>query len=57
MRYVVRYVAGPYSGTLHVSAEDEEQAIAIAKRRVRSTMTLPMYSETYKIESSKEEDS
>ncbi len=47
--YIVRYQAGPYEGVEHVYAEDADHAIAIAKARVRKRMTLPMYSESYKV--------
>jgi len=47
--YKVKYQAGPYSGTREVQAEDAEQAIAIVRARIRKEMTLPMYSDSYKI--------
>ena len=49
MTYRVRYVAGPYSGTLTVEAEDDEYAVDIARARVRREMTLPMYADNYRI--------
>lgn len=48
-RYEVRYQAATYEGTVTVWADDEEQAIAIARGRVRKQMTLPMYYESYTI--------
>ena len=51
MRVAVRYSAGPYSGTRTVNAEDTEEAIAIVRARIRKEMTLPMYSESYRVES------
>lgn len=53
--YTVRYYAGPYSGTREVTAEDGEQAIAIVRARVRREMTLPMYSDGYKIVAERDE--
>lgn len=47
--YTVRYQVGTYSGTVHIWAEDGEQAIAKCRRNVRRDMTLPMYYESYKI--------
>lgn len=49
MLFTVRYQAGPYSGTRSVNAEDDEQAIAIVRKRVRREMSLPMYSESYRV--------
>jgi hypothetical protein len=49
VRFVVRYHAGPYSGDRIVFADDEEQAIAIARSLVRKAMTLPMYSDSYRV--------
>lgn len=54
-RYTIRYVAGPYSGTRTVSAEDEEQAVAIVKARIRKEMSLPMYSDSYRVVGAPEE--
>lgn len=48
-RYTVRYQAGPYSGTRTVEADDEEHARAIVKARIRKHMTLPMYSDSYRV--------
>ena len=56
MTYTVRYVAGPYSGTRTVSAEDAEHAVAIVRSHVRREMTLTMYSESYRVVSSDEKD-
>lgn len=47
--YTVRYVAGPYSGTRDVYAESEEQAIAMVRAKIRREMTLPMYSDSYRV--------
>lgn len=55
MTYVVEYVAGSYSGTREVTAEDEEQALAIVRQRIRREMTFPMYSDSYKIIETKED--
>lgn len=49
MTFTVEYQAGPYTGTRTVSAEDEETAIAIVRRQVRASMTLPMYAESYRV--------
>jgi hypothetical protein len=56
LTYTVRYVAGPYSGTRTVSAEDEEQAVSVVRARVRREMTLPMYSESYRVVSGEDEE-
>lgn len=47
--FTVRYQAATYSGTRKVWAEDEEEAINKVKAEIHRTMTLPMYSESYKI--------
>ena len=47
--FKVKYYAGTYNGTREVQAEDEEQAIAMVRARIRKEMTLPMYSDGYKI--------
>lgn len=47
--FKVKYYAGPYSGTRSVNAEDEEDAIAKVRAQIRRDMTLPMYSDGYKI--------
>lgn len=54
--YTVRYQAGPYSGTRSVNADDEDQAIAIVRQRVRREMSLSMYSESYRIVDGESED-
>lgn len=48
--YEVRYQYATYSGTEEVYAEDAEQAIAKAKKRLRRHMTLPMAYESWKAE-------
>jgi hypothetical protein len=47
--YKVKYYAGTYSGVKEVRADDEEEAIAIVRAWVRKHMTIPMYSDGYKI--------
>lgn len=54
MTYTVKYQAGTYSGTRTVTAEDGEEAIAKVRAWVRREMTLPMYSDSYKIISEEE---
>jgi len=54
--YTVKYQAGTYSGTRQVQADDEEQAIAIVRARIRKEMTLPMYSDSYKIVEREDEE-
>lgn len=49
-RYTIRYQAGPYSGTRTVLADNEDHAIAKVRAEVRRSMSLPMYSESYRIE-------
>lgn len=55
-KFTVKYHAGTYSGTRSVSADDEEHAIAQVKAWVHRTMSLPMYSESYRIIDSRESD-
>ena len=47
--FIVKYQAATYSGTRKVWAEDEEEAINKVKAEIHRTMTLPMYSESYKV--------
>jgi hypothetical protein len=47
--FTVKYYAGTYSGTRRVWAVDEEEAINKVKAEIHKAMTLPMYSESYKI--------
>lgn len=47
--FKVKYQAGTYSGTRTVSAEDEDEAIAKVRARIRKEMTLPMYSDSYRV--------
>lgn len=47
--FTVKYQAGTYSGERTVSADEEDQAIAIVKAWVHRQMTLPMYYESYTI--------
>lgn len=49
MTYTVKYQAGTYSGTRTVNAEDSEEAIAKVRSWVRREMTLPMYSDSYRV--------
>lgn len=49
MVYCVKYYAGTYKGVRKVNADDEEDAIAQVRSWVRKQMTLPMYSDGYKI--------
>ena len=45
----VKYRAGTYEGTREVDTDDEDIALAKVKAWVHKEMTLPMYSESYKI--------
>jgi hypothetical protein len=57
MRVTVHYSAGPYSGTRTVHIEEHEcneDAIAKVRSQIRREMTLPMYSESYRVESVEE---
>jgi hypothetical protein len=54
--YTIKYQAATYSGTRTVKAEDGEEAINKVKAWVRREMTLPMYTDSYKIISSHECD-
>lgn len=56
MYYTVKYHAGTYSGTRRVSAEDGDEAIAKVRAWVRREMTLPMYSDSYRIIDQEDED-
>lgn len=47
--YKVKYQASTYSGVREVLASDEESAIAKVRSMIRKQMTLPMYSDSYKI--------
>lgn len=49
MIYTVRYQAGTYSGYRTINANDEEEAIAKVRAKIRREMTLPMYSDSYKV--------
>ena len=58
MRVTVRYSAGAYSGTRTVHIEEHEcndDAIAKVRSQIRREMTLPMYSESYRVVSTEEE--
>ena len=55
-QFTVKYHAGTYPRTRSVSADDEEQAIAQVKAWVHRTMSLSMYSESYRIIDSRESD-
>lgn len=54
--YTVKYHAGTYEGTRTVNAEDSEEAIQKVRSWVRGEMTLPMYSQSFKIVSEEEDD-
>ena len=57
MRVTVRYQAGTYSGTRTVHIEEHEcneNAIAKVRAQIRREMTLPMYSESYRVVSMEE---
>ena len=47
--YKVKYHAGPYEGVEQVAAYDEEEALAKVRAKIRRTMTLPMYSDSYRV--------
>ena len=48
-KFTVRYRAGTYSGTRTVWAADQAAAIDKVKRAIRKEMTLPMYSDSYRV--------
>lgn len=48
-KFTVQYYAGPYSGKRVVHAEDDEEAKEKVRRMVRKEMTLPMYTDGYKV--------
>ena len=56
MMFKVKYYAGPYSGVRTVRAEDEEQAIAIVRSKIRKEMSLSMYSDGYRVIDIEERD-
>lgn len=56
MYFTVKYQAGSYSGTRRVSADDEDEAIAKVRSWVRKEMTLPMYSDSYRIVDQEDDD-
>ena len=47
--FTIEYYAGPYKGTITVTAEDEEQAVVRGAARIRKQMTLSMYAAGYRI--------
>lgn len=49
MKYTIKYHAGAYSGKRTVFADDEEEAIAKVRASIRREMSLPMYSDSYKV--------
>jgi len=49
MRYMVHYLAGPYEGNIDVYADDEDAAISGARAKIRRQMSLPMYSDVYRV--------
>jgi hypothetical protein len=49
MTFYVKYQAATYTGIKTVNAADGEEAINKVKSWVRKEMTLPMYSDSYKI--------
>lgn len=49
MLFVVRYTAGPYAGLKSVNASDDDEALAKVRAWARHTMTLPMFTESYRI--------
>ena len=48
-KFTIRYRAGTYSGTRTVWAADETAAIDKVRRAIRKEMTLPMYSDSYRV--------
>ncbi len=55
LTYIIRYSAGQYNGTRTVNAEDEEHAVALVRARIRREMTLPMYSDSYRVVDSEDD--
>lgn len=49
MIFTVKYYAATYKGTKRINADDEDDAINKCRSFVRSRMTLPMYSDGYKV--------
>ena len=48
-KFTIGYRAGTYSGTRTVWAADETAAIDKVRRAIRKEMTLPMYSDSYRV--------
>jgi hypothetical protein len=55
-KFTIRYRAGTYSGTRTVWATDETAAIEKVKRAIRKDMTLPIYSDSYRVVDGSEDD-
>jgi biotin carboxylase len=49
-KYTIGYQYADYSGSVVVWAEDSEQAVARAKRKLAPHMSLPMAYESYRVE-------
>lgn len=47
--YTVAYHAATYSGTKQVWAADADHAVAKVRAWVRKEMSLPMYSDSYRV--------
>jgi hypothetical protein len=47
--FKVKYQAGSYFGTIAVNANCGDEAIAKVRTQIRREMSLPMYSDNYKI--------
>ncbi len=54
--FIVKYHAGTYSGQRTVRANDEDEAISKVRAMIRREMTLPMYSDSYRIKERWEND-
>lgn len=48
--YTIRYQIGTYSGTKVVRASDADEALAKARRLLRSQTVLAMAAESYRVE-------
>lgn len=56
MIYTVKYHAGTYFGHKTVNASDEDEAVAKVRAWVRRQMISPMYSESYRVVESIEDE-
>jgi hypothetical protein len=54
--YIVKYVAGTYSGERFVVADHEFDALRQVRAWVRKEMTIPMYADSYRVREAEAQD-